>query len=56
MQACGIALPEENGAILTLSSIHSDSWLGKELPKSRNQVYADLHRGAFMVQSLGPDR
>jgi len=50
IQACGIALPEDNGAILTLSSIQTDSWLGQELPKSGKQVYVDLHRGVVMVQ------
>ena len=33
LQACGIALPVENGAILTLSSIQSETWLGQELPR-----------------------
>ena len=28
VQACGIALPEENGSILTISSIKGDTWLG----------------------------
>ena len=56
MQANGIALPDENGAILTMSSIEQDSWLGEALDaRPNNLVFADLNRGAFMIQSLTPD-
>ena len=50
MQANGIALPDENGAILTMSSIDQDSWLGEALDaRPNNLVFADLNRGAFMI-------
>ena len=49
-------MPEENGAILTISSIETNTWLGQEFPRLNNRVYADLHRGAFMVKSLSPNQ
>ena len=56
LQASGIIIKEENAAVLVMSSVDSDTWLGYPIARTKGNVTIDVNKAFVYARMLDENR